>query len=50
MNEILEHGPVTAGFNVYSDWIHYRSGTGWVAALAVVASPLPSLFTSAARA
>jgi cathepsin B len=27
MNEIYENGPVTAGFNVYSDWIHYPVGT-----------------------
>jgi len=24
--EILGHGPVTAGFNVYGDWVHYRTG------------------------
>ena len=24
--EIFAHGPVTTGFNVYSDWVHYRSG------------------------
>lgn len=24
--EIFAHGPVTAGFNVYEDWLHYRSG------------------------
>ena len=28
MTEIYTHGPVTAGFNVYSDWIHYPVGTG----------------------
>lgn len=28
MREIMAHGPVTAGFNVYSDWIHYPEGTG----------------------
>ena len=27
MTEIYTHGPVTAGFNVYSDWIHYPVGT-----------------------
>lgn len=24
--EILAHGPVSAGFNVYEDWVHYRTG------------------------
>jgi len=28
MTEIFTNGPVTAGFNVYSDWIHYPLGTG----------------------
>eukprot|EP00756_Hemistasia_phaeocysticola_P023126 Hpha_TRINITY_DN15872_c0_g1::TRINITY_DN15872_c0_g1_i1::g.187848::m.187848/K01363/CTSB; cathepsin B len=28
MQEIYTHGPVTAGFNVYSDWVHYPKGTG----------------------
>lgn len=27
MKEIFTHGPVTAGFNVYSDWVHYPKGT-----------------------
>jgi cathepsin B len=27
MQEIMSYGPVTAGFNVYSDWIHYPDGT-----------------------
>jgi len=26
MAEIYTNGPVTTGFNVYSDWVHYRSG------------------------
>ena len=26
MTEIFERGPVTAGMNVYSDWVHYESG------------------------
>ena len=28
MQDIYDHGPVTAGFNVYSDWIYYPKGTG----------------------
>ena len=24
--EMFAHGPVTTGFNVYSDWVHYTSG------------------------
>ena len=27
MNEIYSLGPVTAGFNVYSDWLHYPAGS-----------------------
>lgn len=26
MAEIQAHGPITAGFNVYSDWVGYKSG------------------------
>lgn len=26
MTEIQTHGPITAGFNVYSDWVAYKSG------------------------
>ena len=29
--EIYEHGPVTAGMEVYSDWVHYSSGVYKVA-------------------